>query len=379
MIGEMTPEAFLSTHWQRRPALLRGAMPDVRCPLSADELAGLACDSEVESRLVSGSTKAGFHLEHGPFEASRFERLPDVDWTLLVQDLDKHVRGLESLLARFRFLPEWRIDDVMASYAAPGGSVGPHCDQYDVFLVQALGTRRWQWSERFDPSLRDDCELGVLSRFEPEEDAVLAPGDVLYLPPGVAHFGVAQEPCITLSVGFRAPDQKQLTFALVEELAERANDRLRFRDAGRAPVRSPLELARADREQLRMLMTEALSLTDAQLDDFLGRHLTAPKPHLETMTDPDELLTPRTVRERLTAGEALERRLGSRWLSLDGPDGSLLYVNGRGVPLSEHELQLVAELGAGRRLLASDLAPDGSASEELLSELVGLGALSWSH
>ncbi|MET0410085.1 MAG: cupin domain-containing protein, partial [Polyangiaceae bacterium] len=218
----LSPRRFLQRYWQKEPLLLRGAVSS-SFGLSGDVLAGLACEDDVESRLVLGSVEQGFRLEHGPFEAKRFRRLPRREWTLLVQDVDQHLPRVAALFEGVSFIPDWRVDDVMVSYAVPGGSVGPHVDAYDVFLVQLQGERRWQLSAQQDLELRSDAELKLLARFTPEVEHVLGPGDVLYLPPGLAHYGLAQSECLTASVGFRAPSQDELLADFLQEVATGAS------------------------------------------------------------------------------------------------------------------------------------------------------------
>ena len=184
-LGELTAEQFLRDYWQKHPCLIRRALPGFEVPLDSDDIAGLACEETAESRLVSGSyPEHDWQLLHGPFEEEFFAGLPESNWTLLVQDVEKHYPPLQALMARFDFLPSWRLDDLMVSYAVPGGSVGPHVDQYDVFLYQARGERLWQIAENFDPALLEDCALNVLREFEPEKEWLVKPGDMLYLPPG---------------------------------------------------------------------------------------------------------------------------------------------------------------------------------------------------
>lgn len=310
VFGSLSPGEFLERFWQRAPGWFPAAMPGFRPPITPDELAGLACEEEVESRLVIGNVATRFRLEHGPFEEDRFEQLPRRDWTLLVQDVDKHLPEVARLLEPFRFLPDWRIDDIMVSFAAPGGSVGPHTDQYDVFLLQAQGRRRWQLSERFAPALRSNCDIKVLERFEPERELIAEPGDILYLPPNVAHFGLALDEAMTFSIGFRAPDQRELSGALARELATEAGLGERFTDAGRAIARDASELAADDLARLRDLVRRGLAPSDAELDGFIGRYLTRAKHNLEL---PGEPISPEEVQRRLAGGERLVRRLGSRW------------------------------------------------------------------
>lgn len=324
-LAGLEPQQFLENHWQRTPLLLQGALPGFRPPVTADELAGLACEEGVEARLVQGSVGTRFRLEHGPFEPRRLERLPKRDWTLLVQDVDKLVPEVATLLEAFRFIPDWRIDDIMVSFAAPGGSVGPHTDDYDVFLLQAEGRRRWQLAETFDPSLRSDCDLKVLARFGPERELLAEPGDILYLPPHVAHFGVAEGRAMTFSIGFRAPDRRELLAAFGAELMTRTQGNQRFSDPGRRAARKPAEINSSDLAELRRLLRDGLARSDEELDAFLGRYLTRNKPNLEA--EPIETDSER-VRRRLTQGDRLVRRPASRFAYMAPSSGLLVFVDG---------------------------------------------------
>jgi 50S ribosomal protein L16 3-hydroxylase len=373
VFGSITPSQFLARHWQREPLLFSGALPDFRSPLTPDELAGLACEEEVESRIVLGHVGSRFELEHGPFEEERFERLPKRDWTLLVQDVDKHVPEVARLLQAFRALPDWRIDDIMVSFAAPGGSVGPHTDQYDVFLLQAQGRRRWQLSERFNPELRGDCDLKVLARFEPERELIAEPGDILYLPPNVAHFGVALDEAMTFSIGFRAPDQRELAGALARELCDDARQSLRFVDAGRGVVQDPTELAPGDLERLRELVRTGLSPSDAELDAFIGRYLTRAKPNLELAA---EATPAAVVKRRLERGERVQRRQGSRWAWLRRGAELSVFAEGYESRLRESQRAWVQPLLAHTALGADAFAADETA-HACLARWLEQGALDW--
>lgn len=262
---------FLASSWQRRPGLIRGALADFDWPLDANDLAGLACEELVEARIITGPDDEGaWTLEHGPFDESRFDTLGDSRWTLLVQDVEKHYPPLARLLERFRFLPSWRIDDLMMSFAAPGGSVGPHVDQYDVFLCQVEGRRRWEISERFAPERRDDVPLDMLGAFEAEKGWDLEPGDILYLPPGIAHHGVALDACMTCSVGFRAPSAADLFLGLGEWLANQPGSEDRYTDPLLAPERSTGEIDAAALARFRELLTTSLT-DDEALTRFIGQ------------------------------------------------------------------------------------------------------------
>ncbi len=373
VFGSLSPSEFLERHWQREPVLLKAALPGFRSPISPDELAGLACEEEVESRLVLGQVGTRFKLEHGPFEEERFERLPQRDWTLLVQDVDKHVPEVARLLESFRCLPDWRVDDIMVSFAAPGGSVGPHTDQYDVFLLQVQGRRRWQLSERFSPALRSDCDLRVLAQLTPERELIAEPGDILYLPPNVAHFGVALDEAMTFSIGFRAPDQLELSSALARELGDETRASLRFADPGRRPAVDSTELAAADRERLRDLVRRGLTLSDAELDVFLGRYLTRGKANLEAA---GEATAAGEVRERLARGERLERRHGSRWAWFERDGALWVFAEGRESRLQEHQRAWLTPLLAHEPVGAAAVGADDTA-HDLMARWLEHGALEW--
>ncbi|MGB0996993.1 MAG: cupin domain-containing protein [Pseudomonadales bacterium] len=278
VLGNLTPDQFLSEHWQRKPLLVRAALKDYVSPLSADELAGLALEEEVESRLVSnGDATAPWPVRFGPFSEQDFARLPKTDWTLLVQAVDLWCPEVAELYAHFDFLPRWRTDDIMASYAAPGGSVGPHFDQYDVFLIQIAGHRRWQIGTVCDDKtpLVEGTELQIIDKFEAVDEWVLGPGDMLYLPPGVAHWGVAQDACMTFSLGFRSPLLSDMLSDLAVELSAQGLDQ-HYRDpvltaAMGSDEIDPVFIAHAKQQLLALLDNEPL------IADWLARFMTAPK------------------------------------------------------------------------------------------------------
>ena len=244
----MPPARFLRDYWQKRPLLIRGAFADFQNPVAPDDLAGLACEELALSRIaIHEPKKDRWTLRTGPFAESDFATLPKTHWTLLVQDVDKWDADVAALLPHFSFLPNWRVDDVMISYAEDGGSVGAHVDQYDVFLLQGLGKRRWQVDERAHASkaFREDAELKLLRDFTPTHEWILEPGDMLYLPPGLPHHGVALGPCMTYSVGMRAPAQAELLVDLAETLAETMPEEWRLSDADLAPARGDGEIDEA--------------------------------------------------------------------------------------------------------------------------------------
>lgn len=322
----MSSKQFLQGYWQKRPLLIRNAFPNFEPPVQGDDLAGLSCEQEVESRLVLGSVGQPWSLEHGPIAESRFETLPENNWTLLVQDVEKHIPEVAKLLQPFSFLPNWRVDDVMVSYSAPGGSVGPHTDQYDVFLLQGLGRRRWQWSQNFDATSLPDCDLKMLANFSAENEAVLQPGDMLYLPPGVAHHGVALDAGLTFSVGLRSPDSRQLMLELAQAVAQKSLTPSLLCDAGRAVSTSPTLLEAQDRHALRAVLRQGLQFDDAALDELLGCLLTRPKENLRA--EEQEPTSSTDFGKQWASGDRPCANAASRFVHYQSDGGVLLFANG---------------------------------------------------
>ena len=263
---------------------MRAAMPVDCFSLGADELAGLACEPEFESRLIVERGDRDWQIRHGPFDEADFSGLPESNWTLLVQDVDKFLPEVARLIDSFDFVPTWRVDDLMITYARDQGGVGPHTDDYDVFMKQTEGRRRWRISEKHytDADLLPDLEQRILAHFETEQEWVLEPGDVLYLPPGVGHWGIAEGECMTYSLGFRTPNQQELAADWYQHLVSLCGVR-RLRDPDDLPGHGPSQLT----EGVHTLAANLLStLPDTRSDDFriwLGRYLTEPKPQFQIM------------------------------------------------------------------------------------------------
>lgn len=352
-LAGLTPEDFLSQYWQKQPLKCPGALTDYVPPVTADELAGLACEDEVESRIVLLS-EGHWQLATGPFGEETFESLPHSQWTLLVQDLDQHVSEVGELLELLDFLPSWRIDDVMASFAAPGGSVGPHYDHYDVFLLQVSGKRRWQWTSHFDRKARiEDAELNLLSSFEPEEEWELGPGDMLYLPPHVAHYGVASGPCVTYSLGCRAPSLSDMVAHAAHTLMSELDDGVRYTDRDRAPVRSQYRLDNASLSQARQLLEEHLTLSERQLAVSFGCLVTEPKALFAL--DPMPLSQSRAERS-IKYAKKLVKAKGSRWLDYVSKDEALLFANGQCFTFPPAAAKLTELLCTRREFSVSELS-----------------------
>ena len=282
--GHTDAHEFLQEYWQQKPLLIRQALPGYISPISSKELAGLALEEEVESRLVAGRGN-NWSLRHGPFTEQDFLNLPEQDWTLLVQAVDLWVPQVQQLQDRFEFLPRWRMDDVMVSFACPGGSVGPHFDQYDVFLLQVEGTRRWQIGGHCDGNtpLKLDCPMRLLESFTSQQEWLLEPGDMLYLPPGIAHWGVAESECLTYSIGFRSPSIADLLGDLSVELIAQGYD-AHYRDPPISQALAGPDIAQEFVTQAKQQLWRAID-NDDLIGDWFARFMTAPKyPELGEMT-----------------------------------------------------------------------------------------------
>ncbi|HDY99515.1 MAG TPA: cupin domain-containing protein [Pseudomonas sabulinigri] len=278
LLGDVGVERFLSEYWQRKPLLIRQAIPDYSSPVEPDELAGLSLEEEVESRIIIKNGSHPWELRRGPFSDEDYKQLPEQDWTLLVQAVDQFVPEVAELLQRFRFLPSWRVDDVMISYATPGGGVGPHFDNYDVFLLQVEGKRRWRVGQHCtsESALQDNPDLRILREFECQDEWVLEPGDMLYIPPGIAHDGIAETDCLTYSIGFRAPSHQEVLVHFTDYLAHQLSEDVRYSDAG---LKQPQDPAAIDPESIDRLQQSILELVQNKeaLATWFGRHMTEAK------------------------------------------------------------------------------------------------------
>jgi 50S ribosomal protein L16 3-hydroxylase len=346
----MPPAEFLRDYWQKRPLLIRNAFSGFVSPLQPEDLAGLACEEAALSRIVLHDRVSDrWTLRHGPFAEEEFPGMPHQDWTLLVQDVDKWDADVAALLQAFDFLPRWRIDDVMISFAAPGGSVGAHVDQYDVFLLQAQGHRRWQIDAsealgRAAPptEFRDDVELKLLREFHPTHEWVLGPGDMLYLPPGVPHHGVAEDACLTFSVGMRAPSAAELLGDFVDTLSADADEALRYRDPDLAPASDPNEIDAASMQRV----VEALNLLRMndpdRLGDWFGRFITVYRSAGLVAPPAQEQPSRIELEWQLEHGLRLLRHPLSRMAWRKAGKGGRLYVSGRDFALPAKDARALA-------------------------------------
>jgi 50S ribosomal protein L16 3-hydroxylase len=328
ILGGMRPSAFLREHWQKRPLLIRQALPGFAGILDRDALLRLATRPDATSRLVLEHPRRASRWERhdGPFASLEARMLPHAHWTLLVHGLESLVPGGWELLRRFSFIPAARIDDLMVSYAAPGGSVGPHDDLYDVFLLQGPGRRRWQLMNGGDRTLDERAAIKVLKSFVPDEEWVLEPGDMLYLPPGVAHYGVAEGPCFTYSIGFLAPSHRDLVQSFLgylgHALAPAFDADALLGDPDLALQREPLEVGDAMVKKVASIV-DRVDWDRSLVEDFLGCFLTRPKPHVR-FEPPARPLAPEALARRLRGRGRLRLALPTRGLVR----GGRLFLNG---------------------------------------------------
>jgi 50S ribosomal protein L16 3-hydroxylase len=361
LLGGLSPQAFMRRHWQKKPLLVRQALPGVVPPLARAALFELAASADVESRLVRRDAEH-WSVRHGPLARRALPPLKRPDWTLLVQGLDLHVAAARDFLDLFRFIPDARLDDFMVSWASDGGGVGPHLDSYDVFLIQLAGRRRWRIGRVPDGTLVEGLPVKILARFEPEVEHLLEPGDMLYLPPGWGHDGIAEGECMTGSVGFRVPSVDGLARELLQRLAaddDEAVGKL-YRDpaqpATTAPARVPAALQAFAQRALQQVLAERDALPRA-----LGEVLSEPKPRV--------WFEPAAARSQ---GQGVRLDVGSRMLY----DERHVFINGEAFRAGGRDASLMRRLADTRRLDARDCAALSEDARELLAEW---GAAGWLH
>ncbi|MCS3512801.1 ribosomal protein uL16 3-hydroxylase [Pseudomonas grimontii] len=375
LLGGITAREFLRDYWQKKPLLIRQAIPDFESPIDADELAGLALEEEVESRLVIEHGERPWELRRGPFAEDAFSTLPEREWTLLVQAVDQFVPEVAELLEQFRFLPSWRIDDVMISFAAPGGSVGPHFDNYDVFLLQAQGKRNWKIGQMCssESPLLQHADLRILAEFEESAEWVLEPGDMLYLPPRLAHFGIAEDDCMTYSVGFRAPSAAEVLTHFTDFLAQYLTDEERYTDADAQPVSDPHQIQSDALDRLKSLLAEHMS-DERMLLTWFGQFMTEPR--YPEMVAGEELGEDDFI-SSLQDGAILVRNPSARMAWSEVDDDVLLFASGQSRYLPGKLRELLKLVCAADALHAENLGEwllDEDA-RDLLCELVKQGSL----
>ncbi|WP_373487383.1 JmjC domain-containing protein [Blastomonas sp.] len=368
--------AFLRDHWQQKPLLIRSPWDCWSNPVEPDALAGLACEELVQSRIITRHRQK-WELEHGPFPEERFTKQSRHPWTLLVQSVDYHLAGVAALLDPFRFVPNWRVDDIMVSYAVDGGGVGPHFDHYDVFLVQGLGRRRWELGALCDDSteLMPHDHLRLLADFRPTEAWILEPGDILYVPPRVAHRGIAiGDGCMTYSIGFRAPSRAELIESWADDIVPDLSDSERYEDPHLARQDNPGEISAEAIARLHGMIAETL-LDQRRFARWFGQYNTSPK-NPEIDWRPDQPVQVDDIRQWLAAGTPLVRNPASRFSFIrDTASSILLFADGQCFSCIDDAADFAQSICAEARLA---VAPDRSpATLELIVALFNEGSLAF--
>ena len=343
LLGGITPAQFLREYWQKKPLLIRAAMPGFTGLLSPEELAGMACEEDVESRLVT-QAKGRWRLEQGPFDEARFGRLPKKNWTLLVQNVNHHLQSAADLLRQFNFIPHARLDDLMVSYAPDGGGVGPHFDSYDVFLLQGQGKRLWRVSEQKELALVDGAPLRILQDFQTEQEWLLEPGDMLYLPPKMAHWGIAVGDCMTYSIGFRAPAAQELVTEFLAYLQDKCVANGLYGDPGLELQQHPAKIGSAMIKQVSEMLNK-IQWEKSDVAEFLGQYLSEPKPHVVF----DQL--------RPISEPVFHSRLEKSGIRLSGKSqmlfhGNQFFINGEQLAVAETSCALMQQLADNKFLAA---------------------------
>ena len=379
LLGNITPAEFMSKYWQKKPLLIRGAIPEFKPLLSRDELFELAENPDVESRLIVENTSAkrkkselAWTMANGPFseDTAELPSLKKSNWTLLVQGVDLHDEQVHALKNQFRFAPDARLDDVMISFATDGGGVGPHFDSYDVFLLQAEGKRRWRIGKQKDLTLQKDVPLKILANFAPEQEFVLDAGDMLYLPPMYAHEGVAVGECMTYSIGFRAPAELELARELLQRFAddtlEEEEEKILYKDPKQVAVEEPALIPSALLDFAKQAVEKAMSDPDA-LARNLGEYLTEPKANVwfdEPEPDSEEDII-------LTRQNRVDLHPRSQMLF----DARHIFLNGESWRAAGADAKLMQKLANQRYLEPKDLNKASDGAMALLQEWADTGWL----
>ncbi|MFA6062777.1 MAG: cupin domain-containing protein [Gallionella sp.] len=344
LLGALSVEEFLRDYWQKKPLLIRGAIPDFSGLLSPQQAIELACTEDVQARLVI-QRKGQFELQQSPFEPQDFKSLNKTKWTVLVQGLNHHLSTATELLKQFDFIPHARLDDLMVSYAPTGGGVGPHFDAYDVFLLQGLGHRRWQISTQSDQTLIEGAPLRILKDFKIEQEWILAPGDMLYLPPHCAHNGIAEDDCMTYSIGFRTPAYQELAEQFLVYLQDRICVEGMYADPALKTQVHPSEISADMLDQVESAIKQ-VRWDKEDIANFLGCYLSEPKPHI-FFDSPESELSQSKFKKQIKIN-GLELDLKSQMLC----HADSIFMNGEATQVPDENYSLLRELADHRKLPA---------------------------
>jgi len=380
----MTQQEFLDQYWQKKPLVIRQAFPDFKSVISPNELAGLAGEPRIESRLVIEKGVGGsWQLIDGPFSDKDFSVLPKSHWTLLVQDIDKHVPETRGILMPFSFIPNWRFDDLMVSFAPKQGSVGAHTDGYDVFLLQGMGKRKWQASAGplHKPALLENVDIQVLADFEPAQEWLLEPGDILYLPPHYGHHGVAMEDCMTFSIGFRAPNQSETLDAVINDLVEHSMAKRHYQDSDLQATRHGYEIGLEAVLRLKKLLHETIEEAEPLLLATFGKLVTETKPSLVSLAEEVYADKPsvKMLVEQFETGYVLFRNPYLRFAWEYHEECGTIYMGGESYPLTFCQKKNIIILAEQAVITSTDwqMLSNDIKVVNLLRSLVAEGGFYW--
>ncbi|VAW68709.1 FIG002776: hypothetical protein [hydrothermal vent metagenome] len=373
-LGNLSPEDFLNEYWQKKTRVFRQAFPGFQCPINAEELAGLSCEEDVNARIII--EKDGDHPWQpvfGPMDDEVFANLPESHWTLVINDLEKLIPELAWMPDLFDFIPNWRFDDLMTSYAADQGSVGPHFDLYDVFIIQGKGRRRWQISTA---DVRSDNQvngtpLRIQQTFKAEEEWILEPGDMIYIPPNVSHHGVSLGESISFSVGYRAVSHADLLNDFIAHITQNLPANFTYQDADLKTQVQSAEITEDAIKRIKNIFKEYLKPDHPQISRWFGRYMSDPKTELAQAAEKplksiDELTT------ELENGNTLSRHPASRFAYIKENAESMLFINGADYSVSAN----FAEALCKNRQLNKELITTASTEEQqLIVELYNAGNL----
>ncbi|MES2367243.1 MAG: cupin domain-containing protein [Pseudomonadota bacterium] len=352
LLGGMSATRFLREYWQKKPLLIRNAIPEFTGLINPVALIELSCEDDVQARLISQKKQSDWQLQHGPFSKTDFKRIGKQPWTLLVQELNHHLDAAETLLARFNFIPHARLDDLMVSYAVDGGGVGPHFDSYDVFLLQGEGQRRWQISAQDNLELVPNAPLKILRHFRSEQEWLLNPGDMLYLPPRYAHNGVAVGECMTYSIGFRSPSVQEIATQFLVYMQDRIELAGMYQDPNLSLQKHPAQIGDAMLAQVDA-MIERIRWSSKDVADFLGCYLTEPKSH-QFFEPPDQPLSKASFNRRARQS-GVHLAAQSQMLFRKGN----FFLNGECIGFKEgNERAVLQALADKRRLMPEEMDTD---------------------
>ncbi|MFT5634681.1 MAG: 50S ribosomal protein L16 3-hydroxylase [Cognaticolwellia sp.] len=351
--GDLTPEIFLAQYWQKKPLLIKNAFANFQDSITADELAGLAMEAEIESRIVSVNGEGDWQVDHGPFED--FSKYGESDWTLLVQAVNNWSRPTHDLLTPFSFIPNWRIDDVMVSFSTPNGGVGAHLDQYDVFIIQGSGKRRWQIGAP-DSSLKTllpHPDLKQVSNFQPVIDEITEAGDLLYIPPNHPHNGVSIENSVNFSIGFQAPSSQELWSNFADKLIDNNLGEQRFSDPERALSQTSFNITQHDKQQLKAFMLQQLD-QEAFYEQFIGQYLTQGHHALEILV-PVNNIDENKLLDILSEPDILFMPVSGLKAAIINDNHLTLFINGESFALDKSTLVLAQHLAQQKPLTTSEV------------------------